>query len=104
MNCKEGNKRDPNPQPSMHLPNMWSLRKQLLAWKGPKDAHALNIFACTFDLSDCFTSLRLPPRAWGAFRVRGEGAGVYDLRLAGSCPLPCAKRWWATMSIRLLIL
>ena len=24
MNCKEGNKRDPNPQPSMHLPNMWS--------------------------------------------------------------------------------
>ena len=31
MNCKEGNKRDPNPQPSMRLPNMWSLRKRLLA-------------------------------------------------------------------------
>ena len=64
----------------MRLPNMWSLRRQLLAWKGSKDAHALNIFACTFDLSNCFTSLRLPPQARSTFRVQGEGADLYDLR------------------------
>ena len=64
----------------MRLPNMWLLRKRLLAWKGSKDPHALNIFACTFDLSNCFTSLRLPPWAWGTFRVQGEGADMYDLR------------------------
>ena len=80
MNCKEGNKRDPNPQPSIRLPNMWSLRKRLLTWKGSKDAHALNIFACTFELRNCFTSLRLPPQAWGTFRVQGEGGDMYDLR------------------------
>ena len=80
MNCKEGNKRDPNPQPSMRLSDMWSLHRQLLAWKGSKDAHALNVFACTFDLRNCFTSLCLPPQAWGTFRVQGEGDDLYDLR------------------------
>ena len=62
MNCKEGNKRDPNPQPSMRLPTMWSLRKRLLAWKGSRDAHALIIFSCIFDPSNCVTSLCLPPQ------------------------------------------
>ena len=77
MNCKEGNKRDPNPQPSMRLPNMWSLRRRLLFWKGSRH---LNIYACTFDLSNCFTSLRLPPHAWGTFWVQGAGADMFDLR------------------------
>ena len=73
MNCKEGNRRDPNPQPSMRLPNMWSLRRRLIFWKGSRRVQNLDIFACTFDLSNCFTSLRLPPQAWGTFRVQGEG-------------------------------
>ena len=67
----------------MRLPNMWSLRRRLLAWKGSRGAHALNVFACTFDLSNCFTSLCLLPQAWGTFRVQGEGADLYDL-----CSLP----------------
>ena len=80
MNCKEGNKRDPNPQPSMRLPKMWSLHRRVLAWKGSKDAHALNLFACTFDLSNGSTSLRLPTQSRGTVRVEGEGGDMYDLR------------------------
>ena len=80
MNCKEGNKRDPNPQPSMRLPNMWSLRRRSLFWKGSRHVQGLHIYACTFDLSNCFTSLRLPPHAWGTFRVQGEGTDMFDLR------------------------
>ena len=80
MNFKEGNRRDPNPHPSMRLPNMWSLRRRLLFWRGSRHAQGLDIYACTFHLSNCFTSLRLPPHAWGTFRVQGEGTGMYDLR------------------------
>ena len=80
MNCKEGNRRDPNPHPSMRLPNMWSVRRRLLFWKGSRHVQGLHIYACTFDLSNYFTSLRLPPHAWGTFRVQGEGADMFDLR------------------------
>ena len=107
MNCKEGSKRDPNPQPSMRLPNMWSLRRRLLAWKGSKDAHVLNIFACTFDLSNCFTSCACHPRPGVLFGFRGRGLACMisaPFPLARSCPCLCAKPWWAPMCVRLLIL
>ena len=41
MNCKEGNRRDPNPQPSMRLPNLWSLRRRLLFWRGSRHVRVL---------------------------------------------------------------
>ena len=94
MNCKEGNRRYPNPQPSIRLlnkKNMWSLRRRLISWKGSRHVQNLDIFACTFDLSNGFTSLRLPLQAWGTFRVQGEGAEVYDLRslpFGGKLPPP----------------
>ena len=69
VNCKTGNKRDPRPQPKMQLPNMWSLRRKFVRWGSEPSGRNVPRHACTFDLRNCFTSLRLPPEAWGTFRV-----------------------------------
>ena len=79
VNCKTGNKRDPRPQPKMQLPNMWSMRRKFVRWGSEPSGRNVPRHACTFDLRSSFTSLRLPPEAWGTFRVQSP-QGVCDLR------------------------
>ena len=79
VNCKSGNRRDPQPQPKMNLPNMWSLRQKFIRWSADPKARHVPRHACTFDIKNCFTSLCLPQQAWGTFRVQSPG-GVCDLR------------------------
>ena len=79
VNCKTGNKRDLQPQPKMRLPNMWSSRQKFVRWGSSLSGRNVPRHACTFELRNCFTSLQLPPEAWGTFRVQSP-QGVYDLR------------------------
>ena len=79
VNCKAGNRKDPQPQPKMQLPNMWSLRQKFVRLGSVPSGRKTPRHACTFDLRNCFTSLQLPPEAWGTFRVQSP-QGVCDLR------------------------
>ena len=79
VNCKSGNRRDPQPQPRMNLPNMWSLLQKFIRWSADPKARHVPRHACTFDIKNCFTSLCLPQQAWGTFRVQSPN-GVCDLR------------------------
>ena len=63
----------------MQLPNMWSLRQKFVRRGSEPSGRNVPRHACTFDLRNCFTSLRLPPEAWGTFRVQSP-QGVCDLR------------------------
>ena len=56
VSCKVGNKRDPQPQPKMRLPNMWFLRQKFIRWGSTLSGRNVPSHACTFDLRSCFTS------------------------------------------------
>ena len=79
VNCKAGNRKDPQPQPKMQLPNMWSPREKFVRWGSAPSGSKVPRHACTFDVRNSFASLRLPPEAWGTFRLQSP-QGVCDLR------------------------
>ena len=76
FNCKLGNSAFDGPNPPMKLPNLFTLREKFVDGAVQRRPRSNDRFMVKLDLTNCYPWLKLPPEAWGGFRVQGS-CGVY---------------------------